>query len=87
MTTTPDPGYHFYANPSEDEEGGFCDTRSHIHYTQESNEETHNHAAVVEEFGGSSFVRGNGDDDTYNTTTLELDDLGYEYPARYEPGK
>lgn len=79
-------GWHFFGTTAADEDqGGFCDTGSHIHYVQGTEEETLNHEAVVIEHGGSSDIRGEGA--VYNCTTLEIDGKDAEYPARYEPGK
>jgi hypothetical protein len=91
------PGWIFFANQAEPEDqGGFCDTDSKIHYCNESKDETLNRAAIAEEHGGQSDIRYDYDagepenlpaDTRFNTTILEVDDQGFEYPAKYGPGR
>jgi hypothetical protein len=80
--------FFFFANPAKPEEqGGFCDTTSKIHYCNETEEEMHNRSAVhAEHTGNSADVRG-GEATRYNTTILEVDPLGSEHPATYAPGR
>ncbi|MGI0494321.1 hypothetical protein ACN4EG_21245 [Alkalinema pantanalense CENA528] len=87
----------FFANQAQPEEqGSFTDRASKITYCNESKTETLNHAAMTEEHGGMTDMRYDYDvgdpnrlpeDTRFNTTVLELDPLGFEYPARYEPGR
>lgn len=83
------PPRWFVANQAEPEDqGGFCDTDSKIHYCNQSEEEVKNHAAIVEENGDSATIRDKGNGvDRYNTTTFDIDHQGYEYPALYDPGR
>lgn len=84
-----DNPFYFFGNAAQPEEqGSFCDTDSKIHYVNESNEEMKRNSAVHEEHtGNQADIRGNGDEERYNTTILEADPLGSEYPARYAPGR
>ncbi len=79
--------FYFFGNAAQEEEqGSFCDTTSGIHYVNQSAEEMERDRAVHEEHtGNASDVRGDGE--RYNTTILEADPLGSEYPAKYAPGR
>jgi hypothetical protein len=83
------PPRWFVANQSEPEDqGGFCDKGSQIHYSNQSEEETRNHAAVVQENGDTATIRDKKNGvDRYNTTTFDIDDQGYEHPSLYDPGR
>jgi hypothetical protein len=85
----PKDEFYFYATPAQPEDqGGFCDTNSKIHYCNESAEEAMNNAAVhAEHTGSGSDIRGEGEADRYNTTVLEVDNVGSMCPARYSPGR
>lgn len=83
----------FFGNQAGDEDGGFCDKKSEIHYCNESKEDTLNQAARFEESGGSDVRTTDGrdpsrtsDDTRFNTTILEVDQNGFEFPSRYDPG-
>jgi hypothetical protein len=85
----------FFARQAEPEEqGGFTDLTSGITYCNQSKAETLNQAAMFEEREEGSNVsakdgrvRDLPDGAQFNTTVLESDPLGFEYPARYRPGK
>lgn len=85
---TQDPFYFFAQEAKPEEQGSFCDTTSGVTYCNESAEEMQRNAAVHEEHtGNNSDIRGEGDAVRYNTTILEADPLGSEYPAKYAPGR
>jgi hypothetical protein len=93
--------FYLFANQAQPEEqGGFADLTSKITYCNESAEDMLNHSAVHSEHtGNKADIRtgsydedlnpdlSNLEDARFNTTILETDRLGSEYPARYGPGR
>lgn len=89
--------YLFGKQSQPEEQGGFCDTASNRHYCNEGREEALNKSAVSAEFGGKSDFRDTDgqpidpsalpSDSRCNTTILETDNQGYEFPSRYSPGR
>jgi hypothetical protein len=85
----------FFGNEAADsDQGGFCDRDSEIHYCNESKEATLNKAAQFEEHGGSDVRTADNrdpndcpDSTRFNTTILEVDNQGFETPAKYDPGR
>jgi hypothetical protein len=85
----------FFGNEAEPEDqGGFCDKDSAIHYGNESKEGTLNRAARFEENGGSDIRTKDGRDPNdrsdatrFNTTILETDEQGFDFPSPYDPGR
>ena len=93
--------FYLFANQAEPEEqGGFADVTSKITYCNESTQEMLDNAAVHSEHtGNNADIRTgsydehlnpdlpNPEDARFNTTILETDRLGSEYPAKYAPGR
>lgn len=86
----------FFAREAEPEEqGGHSDLTSKITYCNESKEETLNQAALFKEYydGAEALdkeydnAKNAPDDARFNTTIMETDSHGHNYPARHGPGK
>jgi hypothetical protein len=83
----------FWVRPAKDEEkGSFCDTTSEIHYYNLSKAEAEDEQersmyrgeAVVEV---EDEISAYSDEQRFNAALTDVDRVGYDYPAKYNPGR
>lgn len=83
----------FWVRPARGEEqGSFCDTSSNIHYhnlskteaEEEQEQAMYRGEAVVEVEDEISVYPA---EQRFNTALTDVDRVGYDYPAKYNPGR
>lgn len=85
-------GWNFWVRAaSSEEQGSFCDEGSQIHYQNLSKEEAEERIEGVMRAGGGTAGAYNVEDypnhQRFNVTEMEVDNEGYDHPAKHGPKK